>query len=75
MYEAIVRKASRVVETIKVLTRCFLGRLIDILPEIELFSWVNFTSCRYLKVCIRYFTVSITVKAVEHLFELLICQK
>jgi hypothetical protein len=72
---AIVRKASRVVKAIHVLAGGLLWRLVYILSEIELFSGVDFTASRYLKVCIRYLAISITIETIENLLKLFFCQK
>jgi hypothetical protein len=72
---AIVRKASRVVKAIHVLAGGLLWRLVYILSEIELFSRVDFTASRYLKVCIRYLAISIAIETIKNLLKLFVCQK
>jgi hypothetical protein len=73
MDQAIVSKASRVMEAVKVLAGCLLRWFVNILSEIELFSGVDFTASRYLKVCIRYLAVSVTIETIKNFLELFIC--
>ena len=69
---AIVRETGRVMPAVHVLARGLLRRLVDVLPEIEEFSWVDFAACRYLEVRIRYLAVTVAIEAVKDLLELLI---
>jgi hypothetical protein len=61
-------------KAVKVFAGCLLRRFVNILPEIELFSGVDLTASRYLKVCVRYFAISITIETIKNLLKLFICQ-
>jgi len=62
-------------EAVKVFAGCLLWRLVYILSEIELFSWVDFTASRYLEVCIRYLAISVTIETIKNFLKLFICQE
>jgi hypothetical protein len=61
-------------KAVKVFAGCLLRRFVNILSEIELFGGVDFTASRYLKVCVRYLAISITIETIKNLLKLFICQ-